>query len=485
MSLLHLVAALGYHILASCLLRWKGENPSILLDMEIDAFSCDKNECTPLMWALARGHKETACLLYRWRRAAINLCDNRGFSPLHIARKKGFFDIVKEIEKIEMEIDENDYSSSTFKLKCNNQTEKSLFYSKKGVFYSKLDSFCSGARKSFSLDSTGTDPSINLSLDDDSLLDESCTPSSEETDDSSNIMRFLDGFSNNLNSSCRSRCSIGESSSSDIIHVLTFAEHIIAAMPDRIKAASEASLSYAVTQEKFEDEVETQPVEVDDFVVCDLVPISNDKRDVIDGQCFMKLNTSEPFEKSLYGFEQNNYRHSDLPSPTSSLASSCLQSPGSFQNLESPSPPPSAEDLCEFFQASNRIMEKEFSDLTLSDREQRELYEAAKVIQKAYRTYKGRKRKEQEKERQAAIVIQNSYRRYKQYKQMTKAAQIIQTQFRNYCEHKRFKKSIKNSYANSKDASYFNTTVDSDRKKSAAREAMSSNLKCVELKLVI
>lgn len=51
----------------------------------------------------------------------------------------------------------------------------------------------------------------------------------------------------------------------------------------------------------------------------------------------------------------------------------------------------------------------------ISDREQRELYEAAKTIQKAYRLYKGRKRlQEQDKERQAAIVIQNYYRRYKQ-----------------------------------------------------------------------
>lgn len=52
--------------------------------------------------------------------------------------------------------------------------------------------------------------------------------------------------------------------------------------------------------------------------------------------------------------------------------------------------------------------------LTL-DREQRELYEAAKIIQKAYRSYKGRKKlEEQDKERAAAVLIQNYYRRYKQ-----------------------------------------------------------------------
>ena len=58
---------------------------------------------------------------------------------------------------------------------------------------------------------------------------------------------------------------------------------------------------------------------------------------------------------------------------------------------------------------------RDFSNLTLSDHEQRELYEAAKAIQKAYRSYKGRKKaEEQEKERAAAVIIQNYYRRYKQ-----------------------------------------------------------------------
>lgn len=80
-----------------------------------------------------------------------------------------------------------------------------------------------------------------------------------------------------------------------------------------------------------------------------------------------------------------------------------------------------------------------------SDTEQRELYEAAKCIQKAYRSYKGRQKlEEQNKERTAAIVIQNYYRRYKQfayYRQMTNAALVIQHGYRSYCRNKRFKKS--------------------------------------------
>ena len=90
------------------------------------------------------------------------------------------------------------------------------------------------------------------------------------------------------------------------------------------------------------------------------------------------------------------------------------------------------------FQAS-LICERDMSNLTLSDREQRELYEAAQIIQKAYRSYKGRKGGpgphghlrakastgsgsagpscgpqgtcSQDKEAKAAVVIQNYYRR--------------------------------------------------------------------------
>jgi hypothetical protein len=60
--------------------------------------------------------------------------------------------------------------------------------------------------------------------------------------------------------------------------------------------------------------------------------------------------------------------------------------------------------------------ERALSKLTLSDQEQRELYEAAQIIQKAYRSYKGRKKADdqQDKEAKAAIVIQNYYRRYKE-----------------------------------------------------------------------
>jgi len=75
--------------------------------------------------------------------------------------------------------------------------------------------------------------------------------------------------------------------------------------------------------------------------------------------------------------------------------------------------------------------------------ERRELTDAAKVIQNAYRMYK---RKAQTRQRQleveckAAVVIQTYYRRYKQYcysKKLHQAAALIQRQFRLYKSTKR------------------------------------------------
>ena len=52
--------------------------------------------------------------------------------------------------------------------------------------------------------------------------------------------------------------------------------------------------------------------------------------------------------------------------------------------------------------------------LDTTDMEQRKLYEAAKVIQSAYRQYRDKQCKQQNKEIEAAILIQSYYRRYKQ-----------------------------------------------------------------------
>ncbi|RVE60899.1 hypothetical protein OJAV_G00185880 [Oryzias javanicus] len=125
------------------------------------------------------------------------------------------------------------------------------------------------------------------------------------------------------------------------------------------------------------------------------------------------------------------------PSPLSALA---------LQRLR----PPSSAAWAEFLNASaNGKMERDFALLTLTDGEQRELYEAARIIQNAFRRYKGRRLKEQQDV--AAAVIQRCYRKYKQltwialkyalYKKMTQAAILIQSKFRSYYEQKRFQQS--------------------------------------------
>ncbi|RZF40193.1 hypothetical protein LSTR_LSTR012447 [Laodelphax striatellus] len=218
------------------------------------------------------------------------------------------------------------------------------------------------------------------------------------------------------------------------VRVLTLAEQIIAAMPDRIKNESEEMMLLLSSN----DSVEVMSMES---------PLLMDDTPSPSPLCF-----DSPGE---FNFE-HSYRYYDVATPASSLSpasSSCLPSPSpsTFPLPDSPSPPPTTADFCEFFHASTSPFEKDFSNLTLSDREQRELYEAAKIIQKAYRSYKGRKKlEEQDKERAAAVLIQNYYRRYKQYayfKQMTRAAMVIQHGFRSYCEHKRRFKKNKESAA--------------------------------------
>uniref|UniRef100_A0A670ZM78 Calmodulin binding transcription activator 1 n=1 Tax=Pseudonaja textilis TaxID=8673 RepID=A0A670ZM78_PSETE len=134
--------------------------------------------------------------------------------------------------------------------------------------------------------------------------------------------------------------------------------------------------------------------------------------------------------------------YSGCPAPSPHTSRSPSGSPVNAMAFEKPSLP-SATDWSEFLSASaGDKVENEFAQLTLSDHEQRELYEAAKLVQTAFRKYKGRPLREQQEV--AAAVIQRCYRKYKQYalyKKMIQAAILIQSKFRSYYEQKKFQQS--------------------------------------------
>lgn len=85
--------------------------------------------------------------------------------------------------------------------------------------------------------------------------------------------------------------------------------------------------------------------------------------------------------------------YSGTLTPSSNTSLSPASSPVNEMAFEKPSLP-SATDWSEFLSAStSEKVENEFAQLTLSDHEQRELYEAAKLVQTVFRKYKVRSKK--------------------------------------------------------------------------------------------
>lgn len=96
----------------------------------------------------------------------------------------------------------------------------------------------------------------------------------------------------------------------------------------------------------------------------------------------------EPITPPVIWYFRNLYSEPLTPSSNTSL--SPAGSPISEIAFEKPSLP-SAADWSEFLSAStSEKVENEFAQLTLSDHEQRELYEAAKLVQTVFRKYKVR-----------------------------------------------------------------------------------------------
>ncbi|XP_043848620.1 calmodulin-binding transcription activator 1 isoform X10 [Dromiciops gliroides] len=206
------------------------------------------------------------------------------------------------------------------------------------------------------------------------------------------------------------------------VNMMTLAEHIIEATPDRIK------------RENF---VPLEPTAVERT---DAAAISSTMSWLASYLADVDHLPSAAQIRTLYN---------EPLTPSSNTSLSPVGSPNSEMAFEKPSLP-SAADWSEFLSAStSEKVETEFAQLTLSDHEQRELYEAAKLVQTAFRKYKGRPLQEQQEV--AAAVIQRCYRKYKQltwialkyalYKKMTQAAILIQSKFRSYYEQKKFQQS--------------------------------------------
>ncbi|XP_060139579.1 calmodulin-binding transcription activator 1 isoform X2 [Globicephala melas] len=206
------------------------------------------------------------------------------------------------------------------------------------------------------------------------------------------------------------------------VNMMTLAEHIIEATPERIK------------QENF------VPTESPALERTDAATISS---------TMSWLAGYLADADHLPNAAQIRSAYNEPLTPSSNTSLSPVGSPVSEIAFEKPSLP-SAADWSEFLSAStSEKVENEFAQLTLSDHEQRELYEAARLVQTAFRKYKGRPLREQQEV--AAAVIQRCYRKYKQltwialkyalYKKMTQAAILIQSKFRSYYEQKKFQQS--------------------------------------------
>lgn len=103
MTLLHLASALGYSRLVCTMLTWRADNSCMILEAEVDALSQDEEGYTPLMWACARGHLETAAILYRYNHNALNVKNRRQEGPIELAKINGHQGVVLELEKLEKE----------------------------------------------------------------------------------------------------------------------------------------------------------------------------------------------------------------------------------------------------------------------------------------------------------------------------------------------------------------------------------------------
>ncbi|XP_072232223.1 calmodulin-binding transcription activator 2 isoform X2 [Leuresthes tenuis] len=490
MTLLHLAAAQGYTHLIHTLTHWRNVNSDSLdLEQEVDPLNVDHFSCTPLMWACALGHQRAAELLYSWNSLALGIPDSLGRLPLAVARSRGHTRLAMALEELHMQ--RAHAASRDAHTPATPQPPPSPLSTSPDTGLSSSSSLPSPSDPSSpspsSAYSSGPAPMDTSPSSPSSLSSSSSLSVSPPSPSSSLPLSSLPSMWGEEPNATFSTGLIPGGSRDSPLYLMDYENTSPAPTPAhtaggrRSHAAvtlEEHLLSYSENAEnEVEEYLEEEVLQVDMATLAEQIIEATPER--IKQEDFPRGPESPLRERRDNPAMQDTWLATYLETvdrnPHSPPRRMCPPSPLSALALQRLRPPSSAA-WAEFLNASaNGKMERDFALLTLTDGEQRELYEAARIIQNAFRRYKGRRLKEQQD--MAAAVIQRCYRKYKQYalyKKMTQAAILIQSKFRSYYEQKRFQQSRRAAVLIQQ---YYRSYKEYERLKQAPRGAASHNPK--------
>ncbi|XP_056673673.1 calmodulin-binding transcription activator 2 isoform X5 [Monodelphis domestica] len=401
MSLLHLAAAQGYARLIETLSQWRTmEAESLDLEQEVDPLNVDHFSCTPLMWACALGHLEAAVLLFRWNHQALHIPDSLGRLPLTVAHSRGHVQLARCLEELQRQ------EASVKPLPTPSPSSASPDTGLSSVSSpSELSDGTFSVTSAYSNAPDSSPPSAPLPISEGAVEVTQSSQSSHGLPELPSVfMDYKDSSPKGLPLPPSPHSTVetpiqgyGASSKGidchqavDVLQVdmISLAKQIVEATPERIK------------QEDFGS-----------------VPMAGGSLQEQVGA--MGLNETMSW---LASYLENVDHLPNLPQHSRKL-------PLEQGHLAVPPAPSWAEFLGA---SANGKMESDFALLTLSDHEQRELYEAGRVIQTPFRKYKFALYK---KMTQAAILIQSKFRSYyeqKRFQQSRRAAVLIQQHYRSY-----------------------------------------------------
>ncbi|XP_029283818.1 calmodulin-binding transcription activator 2-like isoform X2 [Cottoperca gobio] len=488
MTLLHLAAAQGYTHLIHTLIHWRSLNgDSLDLEQEVDPLNIDHFSCTPLMWACALGHQRAAELLYGWNSSALGIPDSLGRLPLAVARSRGHTRLATALEELHTHMMPRDTPATPQSQLPPSplSTSPDTGLSSSSSLPSPSDPSSPSPSSAYSsgpapMDTSPSSPSSSSS----SLPLSPPSPSSlpvsmwgEEPDAELSAGHISGSRDSPLYlMDYESPPSPAHTHTYPHSHAHTAGgrrAHTVPTLEEQLLSYSENAENEGEDEEYLEEEVLQVDMATLAEQIIDATPERIKQEDFPRGaESPLRERQDNPAIQdtwlATYLDTVDTHTHSPPrrvcpPSPLSALA---------LQRLR----PPSSAAWAEFLNASaNGKIERDFALLTLTDGEQRELYEAARIIQNAFRRYKGRRLKEQQDV--AAAVIQRCYRKYKQYalyKKMTQAAILIQSKFRSYYEQKRFQQSRRAAVLIQQ---YYRSYKEYERLKQAPRGAASHNPK--------